>query len=48
MDDAYRDTEIKETQSWINSNTLQVMGVKAVGKGLMMGLVIENTFNSNK
>ena len=46
MDDAYRDTEIKETQSWIDSNTMQVLGVKAVGKGLMMGLVIENTLNS--
>ena len=46
MDDAYRDTEIKETQSWIESNTLQVLGVKAVGKGLMMGLMIENALNS--
>ena len=45
MDDAYRDTEIHETQSWVESNTLQVLGVKAVGKGLMMGLMIENTFN---
>lgn len=46
MDDAYRDTEIKETQSWIESQTLHVLGVKAVGKGLMMGLVMPNTFNN--
>jgi hypothetical protein len=45
MDDAYRDTEIKETQSWIESQTLHVLGVKAVGKGLMMGLIMPNGFN---
>lgn len=45
MDDAYRDTEIKETQSWIQSETLQVLGVKATGKGLMIGLVKENVFH---
>ncbi|MFN3700212.1 MAG: hypothetical protein ACK4VI_01665 [Alphaproteobacteria bacterium] len=46
MDDAYRDTEIKEAQSWIQSETVNVLGIKAVGKGLMMGLVNENAANA--
>lgn len=45
LDDAYRDTEIQETMRWIENKTLGVLGVKAVGKGLMMGLVTQNSEN---
>tara|TARA_B100000780_G_scaffold277168_2_gene247263 strand:+ start:309 stop:1181 length:873 start_codon:yes stop_codon:yes gene_type:complete len=45
LDDSYRSTEIQASKNWVESGVLEVLGVKAVGKGLMMGLISENTEN---
>lgn len=46
MDDAYRNTEIREALNWLESRTMNIIGVKAVGKGLLMGTICENVQNS--
>ncbi len=38
MDDAYRDTETLEMQRWAEIGAANVIGIKAVGKGMMIGL----------
>jgi hypothetical protein len=38
MDDAYRDTEALEMQRWAETRSANVLGIKAVGKGLMIAL----------
>lgn len=38
MDDAYRDTETLEMERWAETGAANVLGVKAVGKGLMIAL----------
>ncbi|MFP4312690.1 MAG: hypothetical protein ACLFR0_00060 [Alphaproteobacteria bacterium] len=46
LDDAYRSTEIEATKSWNNNDIIDVLGIKAAGKGMMLGLVHKNTENT--